>query len=260
MVHDVLPAISSGLSLLFAAAVFWQYLRRRKPYQFLWALGLLMYSISTGCEFFMEHNGIEPVAYRMWYLFGAVLVAAYLGMGTIYLLASRRVARLIMIFLAVASVYAAVRVFTGPLDFSQLSVADLEISGKAFPAAVRLMTPLFNLFGTVALVGGALYSAWVFWRQRIMPHRMVANILIAVGALLPAAGGALNRMSGADLLYVLELLGLLFILAGFVLSSRVPSLVRRPGVSMSPSQPQLSTQVEPEAALTEPANEQHGRL
>ncbi len=220
MSYDDLPAISCGLSLIFAAAVTCQYLRRWQPHQLFWGLGLFMYSISTGCEFYLELNGLNTVAYRMWYLFGAVLVAAYLGMGTIHLLAGKRLATFVMTILIVATIYAAARVFTAPLDFSQLSPSELELSGKAFPASVRLLTPFFNVFGTFALVGGALYSVWLFRRQATMRHRMVANILIAVGAMLPAAGGTISRLGTVDLLYLLELLGLLFIFAGFLWSQR----------------------------------------
>ncbi len=34
-------------------------------------------------------------------------------------------------------------------------------------AWVWAMTPLFNIYGLIALVGGAVYSAWLFWRFRI---------------------------------------------------------------------------------------------
>ena len=62
-----------------------------------------------------------------------------------------------------------------------------ELSGHAIVTpGVRTLTPIFNLYGTVTLVGGALYSAWIFWRKRVLLHRTIGNILIAVGALLPA--------------------------------------------------------------------------
>ncbi len=42
-------------------------------------------------------------SFRLWYLFGAILVAAWLGQGTVYLLARRRIAYRCMAVLAVAS-------------------------------------------------------------------------------------------------------------------------------------------------------------
>ncbi len=97
------------------------------------------------------------------------------------------------------------------------------------PQGIRLMTPLFNTFGTVALVGGAIYSAWVFWRKRILPHRVTSNILIAVGAILPAFGGIHIRFVGSPaLFYVSEFLGVVIIFAGFLRSREVFGLYRFP--------------------------------
>ena len=116
----VLPLVSSIISLIFAVPVFDQFLARRKPYQLIWAIGLLMFFISIGSVFWMEAWGLNATAYRLWYLFGAVLVAAYLGMGTLYLLARRRAAHIIMVILLVASIYAAFRVFSVSIDIASL--------------------------------------------------------------------------------------------------------------------------------------------
>ncbi len=79
----LIPIISTGVSLIFAMIVLNQFLARRKPYLLIWAIGLVMYFISTWAEFWTETWGLSEVIYRLWYLFGAVFVAAYLGMGTI---------------------------------------------------------------------------------------------------------------------------------------------------------------------------------
>lgn len=221
----VFPLISSIISFIFAVAVLDQFLARRKSYQLIWAIGLFMYFISTGTEFWTEAWGLNETVYRLWYLFGAIFVAAYLGMGTLYLLVPRRTGHIIMTILLVVSIYAAFRVFSASLDLSTLQ----HLSGRAMPQGIRLMTPFLNTFGTVALVGGAIYSAWVFWRRRFMPHRMVSNILIAVGAILPALGGTSMRLGGGlQLFYLLELLGIIIIFIGFLRSREVFGLYRFP--------------------------------
>jgi hypothetical protein len=222
----VLPLVSSIVSLIFAVTVLDQFLARRKPYQLIWAIGLFMFFIATGSVFWIEAWGINETAYRLWYLFGAVLVAAYLGMGTLYLLAPRRVAHIVMAILLVASVYAAFRVFGVSIDLSTLE----GLSGKALPQGVRNLTPYFNTFGTLALVGGAIYSAWVFWRRHIMRHRVVSNILIAVGAILPALGGTLARfgVSSSTAHALLILLGVVIIFIGFLRSREVFGFYRFP--------------------------------
>ncbi len=221
----VIPFISAVVSFIFALAVLDQFFARRKPYQLIWAIGLFMYFISTGAEFWVGVWGLNETIYRLWYLFGAIFVAAYLGLGTVYLLLPQRVAHIIMVVLLVTSLYSIFKVFTVNLDLSTLRY----LSGVAMPREVRLMTPLFNTFGTVALVGGALYSAWAFWRRRLMPHRVVSNILIALGAILPAFGGIHIRFGGAlPLFYIFELLGVIIIFLGFLRSREVFGLYRFP--------------------------------
>ncbi len=222
---SVIPLASSVISFVFAVTVLDQFFARRKSYQLVWAIGLFMYFISTGTEFWTEAWGLNEVIYRLWYLFGAIFVAAYLGMGTLYLLTSRRVGHIIMAILLMVSFYAVFRVFTASLDLSTLQ----SLSGIAMPQGVRLMTPLFNTFGTVALVGGAIYSAWVFWRHRFMPHRVLSNILIAVGALLIASGGISFRAGGSvTAYYLLHLLGIIIIFIGFLRNREVFGLYRFP--------------------------------
>jgi hypothetical protein len=92
-----------------------------------------------------------------------------------------------------------------------------ELSGHAIvTSGVRLLTPFFNLYGTVTLVGGAIYSAWIFWRKRILLHRAIGNVLIAAGALLPAFGGSFSRMGIPGALYISELLGAILLFLGFL--------------------------------------------
>ncbi len=92
------------------------------------------------------------------------------------------------------------------------------------------MTPFFNTFGTVALLGGAIYSAWVYWRRRFMPHRALSNALIAVGAMLPALGGTLSRfgLSSATAHALLVVLGVIIIFIGFLRSREVFGFYRFP--------------------------------
>ncbi|MHB1417814.1 MAG: hypothetical protein ACYC1C_21400 [Chloroflexota bacterium] len=224
----LLPFLSMAVSLVFAFMVFRQFLRRHKPYQAVWTLGLVWYAAAASTEFLGNSGGWTVDLYRWWYLLGAFFVAAYLGMGTIYLTASRRVANVVMILLALASLFAAYRVFTAPVDVSLLPKAGEVVSGQGMPADVRIMTPFFNIFGAGALVIGAGYSSWVFWRRRLMPHRVVSNVLIAVGAFVPSLTGALARFGFSGTFFLGELLGVLVIFAGFLASIEVFEKVSLP--------------------------------
>jgi hypothetical protein len=98
------------------------------------------------------------------------------------------------------------------------------------PTDIGILTGLMNVYGTVTLVGGALYSAWIFWRKRILPHRVQSNVLIAIGALLPAIGGSLLKLGAARGVpfYVLELTGVVIIFIGFLRTNEVFGLFRFP--------------------------------
>ncbi len=228
----ILPLLSSLISFVFAALVFAQYRRRRKPYQLVWTLGLIWYAVSAGSEFLGNTGGWNVALYRWWYITGAFYVAAYLGMGTLYLLAPRRVAHAIMVALAIGSVYAAWRVLTAEVDAALLPQAGQVVSGQALPASVRILTPFFNVFGAGALVLGAAYSAWVFWRRRLMPHRVTSNILIAVGAFIPSLTSGLSRFGFTDAFFLGEFLGVVLIFVGFLVSVEV--FERRPAKATAP--------------------------
>jgi hypothetical protein len=215
-----LPFASSIISFIFAFLLLRRYLVRRGPHLLLWGIGMLFYGTGGFCEAYYGAFGWNPLIFRLWYLFGAMLVAAWLGQGTVYLLAKRTWANGLMLLLALSSLYGLVRVFGAQLDPSLMTSSvhtGSELSGHAITTpGVRTLTPFFNLYGTATLVGGAAWSAWIFWRKRILLHRTIGNILIAVGAILPAFGGAFSRFGLSGALYLSELLGAVLIFIGFV--------------------------------------------
>jgi hypothetical protein len=221
----LLPFASGLISTIFAVLVLRRYAAhrrdgRRAAHLLLWGIGMVFYAIGGYCEAYYGAFGWNSLVFRLWYLCGAILVAAWLGQGTVYLLANRKWANVLMIVLGAASLYAAIRVFTATLDPSLMTESvhtGSELSGHAIvTGGVRGLTPFFNLYGTVTLVGGALYSSWIFWRKRILLHRTIGNILIAVGAMLPAFGGTFSRFGLPNALYLGELLGTILMFVGFI--------------------------------------------
>jgi hypothetical protein len=94
----------------------------------------------------------------------------------------------------------------------------LELNGSAIirtTSNARSITPFFNVYGTLALAGGAIYSAFLFWRKRVLYNRMLGNLLIAMGALSPALGGALSKAGLPSALYISELIGIVLIFIGY---------------------------------------------
>jgi hypothetical protein len=218
--NTIIPFISSIVSFVFAVIIFKRYADRRGTHLLIWGIGMIFYGIGGFCEAYFGALGWNPLIFRMWYLFGAILVAAWLGQGTVYLLAKRKWAHALTVLLILGSVYAAFRVFTAALDPTLMTSSvhtGSELSGHAIVTpGIRTLTPIFNLYGTVALVGGAVYSAYIFWRKRILLHRTLGNLMIAVGALAPAFGGAFSRFGISGALYYGEFFGAIFLFAGFI--------------------------------------------
>jgi hypothetical protein len=188
LVHPnvLLPLASSAVSFAFAALVFAQWRARQRSFQLVWAIGLLWYGISAGTEFWGSAFGWSEPLYRAWYLIGALFVAAYLGMGTVYLLARTRF-----------GYFVATTIFVGGL-FALLSQARLVREGHPAP---QIAVVLVIAFATIA----AVVVAYVTWRRRELVGHVTMTVLavasvvvgaLVLGATLPAPGYALDPDTG----------------------------------------------------------------
>lgn len=240
-----LPILSTLVIIPFAYIVFRRWARTRtSPALFIWGLGLTFYAIGSLTEslyaIFGWSESWGELNFRVWYLFGAVLVAAWLGQGTVFLL-WRRAARPTLVILTIASIYGIYAVFSAPIDPAPLIGEAGELTGKGvLPTSVRLITPFFNIYGVVTLVGGALWSAFFYLRLRTEPNRMIGNLLIASGAMAPGIGGSLNRF-GFEGLYLGELIGAILLFWGFIIASRRAAASEPPPSPRAESAPVPST-------------------
>lgn len=223
-----LPFLSTLVTYAFAAAVFIRYLRRRGPHLLMWSIGLLFYGLGTLAEILLAFS-FGGLVLKLWYLSGAMLTAAWLGQGTVHLLVRRRgVAWTLTGILAAVSLLAAVLVLSAPLTTaaSSYNVA-LPISSQYKDILMRgsltiLLTILLNIYGTLTLVGGAIYSAIIFFRKHVLVNRMIGNLLIAVGALAPAMAGSFVKLGLVDGLYLSELIGVVLMYIGFIRATTIP--------------------------------------
>jgi len=263
-INVLLPALTSLLGFGFALVLGARFVRRRQPYYLVWALGLLWYALAAGAEALGGATGWTAPLYRVWYVTGAIGVAAYLGAGAVYLhrepsfgsltvvsflvgsipaLAGRHVAiglfglasataltlvltwrpalfgHAVFGLLLGASLIAASLVLSAQVDITLLPTSPEQVvSGQAFDAETRALTPPFNITGAAVLILGALLSALHFRRTHAQPNRVTSNVLIAVGAFVPSLASGLTRFGVTSIFFVGELLGLVCILAGFLLS------------------------------------------
>jgi hypothetical protein len=166
----------------------------------------------------------SSLALKAWYLSGAMLTAAWLGQGTIHLLIRKRnVASSLTVLLGVLTLIAIASVALAPIQDVGFDVSQ-PISAQYDEILTRsgltiFLTIILNIYGTLGLVGGAVYSAYLFWRKRVLANRMYGNILLAAGALMPAMGGTFLKAGLVDLLYASEFFGVVLMYAGFLVST-----------------------------------------
>ncbi len=220
---NYLPILSTLVAFVFAAAVFGRYRQRGGVYLLLWAIGLLLFALGTLSEVILRLT-FQGFVLKLWYLAGAMLTPAWLGMGTVHLLVRKgNIAKALTWALAAVSVLALILVLRAPVNPVPYDlgrpVSDQYGAILTRSAPVILLTILLNLYGTLTLVGGAIYSAFLFWRKSILANRMYGNILIAAGALAPAMAGSFLRAGLVDLLYLSELVGGALMFIGFVLAT-----------------------------------------
>lgn len=210
-----IPIVTSLLSLIFATILFRRW--REKPqaaYLAWWSLGVLLYGVGTICESLTTLFGWHAAVFRVWYISGALLGAAPLAQGTVYLILPKRVADRLSIALSCVIAVAGVCALLTPLDMSLVEPG--RLSGKIMVWQwVRLFSPFVNTYALAFLVGGAAWSAWEYWKRRGFGTRVLGNVLIAAGGLLPGVGGSFTRIGYIEVLYVTELIGILLIWAGY---------------------------------------------
>jgi hypothetical protein len=226
----VLPALTTLISLGFAAQVLNQYRTRGKPHQLAWGLALLFYAVAAFPEVMGSLSGWNETDFRIYYLFGAILLVPWLALGTAELLLrdpKARWARLgYMAFVAVVTVVGLAAIATAGLH-------DAFISGTHIPDNCAMYCPrehgyeignivaviaaaAGNIVGTVVLAGGAAYSAYRTWRAGLPRNLTLGNILILAGALVVAAIASLTRIGHYELFYAGQAAGIAVIYAGFL--------------------------------------------
>lgn len=236
-INEILPFISSIIMIAFAVDVFRRYARRpTHTHLLVWGIGLTMFGIGSVAEA-ISALVWSPIVFICWYLFGAALNAGWIGQGTMYLLVRRNWVNVLTVIIVLGSLVAGMLMLTTPLDASKFSTS-LPLSEQyrsIMPpgAPVRLTTPFFNIYGLITLVGGALYSAFLFWRKRVLPNRVIGNVLIAAGALSIGAASTLTRLGLGGYLYLGELAAAILMYTGFILASQ-PAAVEQTAPAAQP--------------------------
>jgi hypothetical protein len=213
VVHSLLPVAAALLASLFAILLGSSFVSRPAGQKGLWAIGFVLFAVATASEAVAQRTGWNGPLFRTYYLTGGVLTVAYLGAGSAWLLLPRRARDLLLGALGVATAAAILTVVLAPVDTGALAAtasgrppANSALLGRAF-----LWAAFLNTFGSVFLIGGAL---WSIVRRR----RVRANLWIAGGALVLALATSMTRAGEYSLVYLAELVGVGLMFVGFNLT------------------------------------------
>jgi hypothetical protein len=218
---------ASVISAAFAVVVFLRFRMSGRPAFAAWTVGLAIFAAAAGCQAVGEHFGFSAPIFRAFYLLGGVLGVIWLSMGTLFLLAPRRLAGRATAILGIVTVVLAVDAALVPVDTSRLDTA-AGVLGDAIAhgSLLQLGAVILNILGTLILVGGSAWSAYRLIRDHGGVDRVVCNVLLTAGAFVIAAGFSAAKLAGGSLetLGVYEAVGIAVMFAGFLSLGRV----RRP--------------------------------
>ena len=159
---------------------------------------------------------------------GFSALSAAIGLTAVLTLKPTRFPHAVFAVLLIASALAAIRVANAQVDITQLPTSSEQIvSGQAFDADIRALPIPLNIAGTLILVLGAGGSAIQFWQTRSNSNRVASNVLIVVGALIVGEASGLTRFGITALFFVGQLVGMLCLLTGFLLSAQPTDRVIR---------------------------------
>jgi hypothetical protein len=211
------------LSAAFTVLVGVRWIKRRRVSQLLWSIALLVWTIAVAAETVAAYRSSwDPLTYRFYYAFGALLVAPWLGAGSVFLVASRRVAVSFFAFVLLLSVVGSALIFTYAVDPALLTQTDALgfVEVKVFPfVPVRLLIVVGNVLGTIAFVGSTLYSVWEFRQRRLPRGGMIGVLLIGAGGLVAASAHSIGALGGPGLFRTSELLAVVLIFGGYLLNT-----------------------------------------
>src|SRR5262245_6750288 len=212
---EALLAFAAALLALRLAGLLVRRWRTRGEPQFAaWGAALAAYAVASAALAWGTASGWTDAAFRVYYLFGGLLTAALLGVGSL-LLSGRRWARPLGLLYVGLAVGVAVAVpLTAPVGGDSIPEAQQHLD--FFPA--RLLAVIGNSAGTIAVVTIALLT---------FRRRPVGNALIVAGVAVAAVGSGLAGLGVAETAAFIAAAAVL-LYAGFVYAPRAPQAAGQP--------------------------------
>jgi hypothetical protein len=190
----IFPFVAFAVALYFAVQLIGRFIARRREFEGVWAIALLMYAVASLAMFGGVVDQWSSPEFRVYWLLGAVLNVPFLFLGEVYLLAKRRSgAHALFALLLLGSAFAAYRILTAPLNESHLD--------RSFPLGKEVfgdnsvpyrLAQYYSFTAYFLLLGGLMWSAWLMGRRPDLRTRTAGVLLIAAGATIVAIGSGIG--------------------------------------------------------------------
>ena len=203
--NAILAFAAALVSLRLAANLVQRYRRHATPELAGWAAALAAYAIASAALAAGAAGGWHDATFRVYYLFGGLLTAPLLGVGSLLRVGFRAAAPVGLLYSGLAIGVAVAVPLTDPVSGSSIPSAQDHLD--LFPA--RVLAIAGNSLGTLAVVAVALAT---------MRRRPRGNVLILAGVAVAALGSALTGLGEAGTSAFLAVAAAL--LYGGVVSSR----------------------------------------
>jgi hypothetical protein len=175
---------------------------RRAPELLAWSAALFAYAVAAAALAWGAAHGWDVRAFRVYYLFGGLLTAPLLGVGSLLLWRRRAVRPVALLYTGLAVGIAIAAPVHGLFSGGGIPAAQDHLD--FFPA--RLAAILANSLGT----GAVVFVAAATFRRRPL-----GNALIVLGVAIAAVGSALAGLGAAETA-AFVVAAVLVLYAGFV--------------------------------------------
>jgi hypothetical protein len=184
-VEALLAFAAALLALRLAGGLAARYRARHAPEHLAWAASLLAYAIASAALAWGAAAGWDDRAFRVYYLFGGLLTAPLLGLGSLLLVGRRSALPVALVYTGLAVGVAVAVELTAPVAGTSIPEAQRHLD--LFPA--RLVALAGNSLGTLAVVAVAVAT---------LRRRPFGNALILAGVTVAAAGSAVAGLGAAE--------------------------------------------------------------